>query len=185
MALGILFVTSCKKSNDVQAVNGGGEAAVTGITSTLITGRWGTSFNPSSYDTVYVNLSTGAQADTSTAIVYHMFMRSSNNSRLYPAPGYTMKWLYDPLAVYANLSISDFVNTVGATGLGVSSSTTNPDGWFFYPQPSDPQPVEGFYIMLTPNGGGTSYVFTATDIVAEGITTNNRGKYTISRGVIN
>jgi hypothetical protein len=185
MALGILFVTSCKKSNDVQAVSGDGDAAVSGITSTLITGRWGTSFNPSSYDTVYVNLSTGAQADTSNAIIYHMFMRSSNNSRLYPAPGYTMKWLYDNSTPYASLSLSSFVNTVGAAGLGSTSTPSTPDGYFYYPTPGDPQPVPGFYIALVPNAGGTSYVFTATDIIPEGVATNNRGKYQISRGVIN
>lgn len=185
IAISVLAITSCKKSNDVQAAPGNGDAAVSGITATQITGRWGTSFNPSSYDTVYVNLATGAQADTVTAITYHLFMRSSNNSRLYPAPGYTMKWLYDNSTPYSSISLSSFVNTVGAAGLGSTSTPATPDGYFYYPTPGDPQGIPGFYIALIPNAGGQAYVFTVDDIIPQGITTNNRGLYDIRYGNIN
>lgn len=188
IALVVLFVTSCKKSNDLQ-VAGEASGAVTGLTTTQIVGRWGSSFNPSTYDTVYVNLANGTQADTVGVITSHIFMRSSNNSRILPVTGYTMKYLYAPTADYEDLSITDFETTAPAAGLGVNTSQDEdaPNGYFKYDEESQPEVITGFYVLITPTSGvGTSYVFTITDIIPEGtLPTYNRGKYDFYRGTIN
>ena len=193
IAMGIVSIAtlavSCSKNNDtpVSSSTPGISRAVTiaGASPYTITGKYSNpALGPTGFGTVYVNLATPAQDSTATFTGVNVLFTSFNNSYVKVPTGYTLKYLYNPSATFTSLKITEFTTTASASGVGQNTGGATPNGWYNYSAEGNPTPISGFYLLVTPTSGGTSYAFYVSSVSAQGTATWNRGVYTIQYGVI-
>jgi len=193
IAMGIISVAtlavSCSKNNDTPASSSTSSVSravtIPGTSPYTITGKYGNpALGPSGFGTVYVNLATPAQDSTGTFTGVNVLFTSFDNSFVKVPSGYTLKYLYNTGATFTSLKISDFTTTASASGVGQNTGGATPNGWYNYDTEGNPTPIAGFYLLVTPTSGGTSYAFYFSSVSAQGTATWNRGVYTIRYGVI-
>lgn len=193
IAMGVVsiavFAVSCSKNNDRPASSSSATqvraVTIAGTSPYTITGKYGNpALGPTGFGTVYVNLATPAQDSTGTFTGVNVLFTSFDNSFVKVPAGYTLKYLYNPSATFTSLKITDFTTTASASGVGQNTGGTTPNGWYNYDTEGNPTPITGFYLLVTPNGGVTSYAFYFSSVSAQGTAAWNRGVYTIQYGVI-
>jgi hypothetical protein len=183
-AIAVLAV-SCKKEteNASPLATQNKTAAVTGISSATITGRWGNpALGPSAFGTVYFKF-TGAQDTVGTSAPYDVLFTSTNNSVVQVPAGYTLKFLYNTSIPFANLKVSDFTSAaVGSVGRNTATAPAV-NGWYNYVVPAGVTPITGAYLLVTTDLGDT-YALRLVSAAGQGTATNNRGVYGIEYGAI-
>lgn len=183
-AIAILAV-SCKKEteNATPLATQNKTAAVTGISSATINGRWGNpASGPAAFGTVYFSFS-GAQDTVGTAGPYDVLFTSTNNSVVQVPAGYTLQFLYNSNIAFADLKISDFTSpAVSSVGRNTAVAPVV-NGWYNYVIPAGVTPITGAFILVTTNLGDT-YALRFVSAVGQGSATSNRGVYGIEYGAI-
>ncbi|MGF7041895.1 hypothetical protein [Mucilaginibacter lappiensis] len=195
IAVSIAF-TSCTKDNSdsskpLTATNQ--SATVTGITTTLLTGNYGSPTPaPGVYGTKYLNIATGAQDSTGT-ITYHLTFTSTNNLAIAPkaGAGYTFKYLNTTKSL-ATVNNADYTAaTTVATGSTLNLNTLTDslntglgaNGWLNYN--STTHAVNYTHnIVLFIRVGTTTYAFQCYAAAGQGTATLNRGRYWFRRGTL-
>ncbi|MFC6102424.1 hypothetical protein [Olivibacter domesticus] len=180
------FIVSCDKKNDDAAnLSLNNETAVVDpVNSVVVTGNYGNpASGPAVFGTVYLNLSTGATNTTGTG-TWHVRFTSTNNSTIFPASGYTLKYLPNYTGDLADIDLSHYNAATTVSSLGRNTSTTStPNGWWGYNETTHVVEKVNNVVLFASNGT-TTYAFQATNAVGEGTATNNRGVYTFNYGIV-
>lgn len=180
-----MVAVSCQKNSETPASSlqlPNQVAAVSGIVTTdTIYGNWGYPATPSTYGTIKVQLG-GTDS---------IALTSFNNSFVQASGSYQLYYLRTTTIAFSALSTSDFVNPPGApsSSIGLNTGGTTPNGWYNYnpSSPGNPLLVSNFYIAAVNTSplGGTNYAFYFRYAGGDGTGSPNRGKYIITKGVLN
>jgi len=187
-----VIFSSCQKNNSdsVKPLAAANQSAtVTGITTTLLTGNYGSPTPaPGTYGTKYLNIATGAQ-DSIGAITYHLTFTSTNNLAIAAKSGYTLKYL-NTTKTLSTVNNSDYTSaTTVSTTLGLNTATdslNNPvgaNGWLNYNITTHAVNYT-HNVVLFLNNGTTTYAFQCYAADGQGSATLNRGRYWFRRGTL-